>query len=373
MPRRLPEIPGLRFDALYEAGKAEALVGGDWFDAFRLADGRIVLTIGDVLGSGLAAATTMGEARQSIRGAAAINPDPAILLDAADRVLAEGFDDRYATAWVGIVDPIDFSLRYSSAGHPQPMLREPDGSVRTLESAGLPLGLTRTLAQRRTSFSTFVEPGSLLLLYTDGLIESERDALRDEALLAAALGATAANRRTTARELRDAVLGSEAAHDDVAILLVEFAERLTECAGNVRAQRWNFDVADAAAAATARHALAAELRRNGMFEENVVVAELIVAELLGNAVRHARGQVDVILDCSADVPVIHLIDDGEGFERNPRLPADAYAESGRGLYIVTELAREFTISRAPGGGSHARVVLETRGSATPAEALRRRE
>lgn len=372
LPRRLPEIPGLRFDALYEPGKTEALVGGDWFDAFRLADGRIVLTIGDVVGSGLAAATAMGEARQSIRGAAAINPDPAILLDAADRILADSPDDRYATAWVGIIDPIDFSLRYASAGHPQPMVRDPDSSVRLLEANGLPLGLSGTLAQRRTTNSTFIEPGSLLLLFTDGLIESSRDALRDEALLAAALAETASSRRTTARELRDAILGSEAAHDDIAILLVEFAERLTECAGTVRARRWNFDVENTEEASAARHALADDLRATGMHEENVLVAEMIVAELLGNVVRYAGGRVDMILDSSAEVPVVHIIDSGAGFERNPRLPADFYAENGRGLYIVAELAREFTISRAPNGGSHARVVLETRGG-TNAEAPKRCE
>jgi hypothetical protein len=190
------------------------------------------------------------------------------------------------------------------------------------------------------------------------LIESARDALRDEAILVAALAATAPNRRVTARELRDAVLGNDAAHDDVAILLVEFTERLTEFAGNVRAKRWNFDVTDPEDASGARRSLVEELREAGINDENVLVAELIVAELLGNVVRYATGRVDLILDYSADVPVIHLIDSGTGFEHNPRLPADAYAENGRGLYIVAELAR------APGGGSHARVVLETRAVAS---------
>jgi PAS domain S-box-containing protein len=371
LPRRLPAIAGLRFDALYEAGKAEALVGGDWFDAFRLNDGRIVITVGDVVGSGLTAAAAMGEVRQSLRGAAAINPDPAILLDAADRILSDSLEDRFATAWVGIVDPIDFSLRYAAAGHPAPLLRDPEGNVRSLEGDGLPLGLTSTLAQRRITHTTFIQPGSLLLLYTDGLIESERDALRDEALLAAALSDASAH-HATARELRDAVLGDEAAHDDVAILLVEFVDRLTECGADVRAKRWTFDVARPDDASSARRALAQELRDIGLGDEHVTTAELIVAELLGNVVRYARGRVDVVLDCSADVPVLHIIDGGAGFEHNPRLPADAYAENGRGLFIVAELAREFTISRAPNGGSHARVVLETRGS-TSADVTKHRE
>ena len=111
---------------------------------------------------------------------------------------------------------------------------------------------------------------------------------------------------------------------------------------------------------SARRGLAAQLSLAGIGDDSVLNAEMIMAELLGNVVRYAPGRVDVILDHSADVPVIHLIDGGAGFEHNPRLPADAYAESGRGLFIVAALAREFTISRAPSGGSHARVVLETR-------------
>jgi PAS domain S-box-containing protein len=362
LPRRLPAIAGLRFDALYEAGKTEALVGGDWFDAFPLIDGRIVITVGDVVGSGLAAAAAMGEVRQSVRGAAAINPDPAILLDAADRILSDNLDDRFATAWVGIVDPIDFSLRYASAGHPPPLLREPGGRVRALACEGLPLGLTATMSHRRSTHTTFVEPGSLLLLFTDGLIESRRDALHDEDVLAQALAAAAPS-SASAQAVRDAVLGAEAAHDDVAILLLEFVAPLTECGRDVGAVRWTFDVAQPQDASVARRALAQELRGLALHEEHVTTAELIVAELLGNVVRYARGRVDVVLDASASVPVLHIIDAGQGFEYNPRLPADAYAENGRGLFIVAELARDFTITRAPGGGSHARVVLETRGDA----------
>jgi anti-sigma regulatory factor (Ser/Thr protein kinase) len=243
--------------------------------------------------------------------------------------------------------------------------------VRTLDAEGLPLGLAGTLAQRRVTSSTFIEPNSLLLLFTDGLIESARDALRDEALLAAALAAVPSSSSATARELRDAVLGSETAHDDVAILLVEFAERITECGGNVRARRWCFDVTDPHETRTARQALADELHEARLSEECVLVAELIVAELLGNVVRYASGRVDVVLDRSAEVPVIHIIDNGAGFEYNPRLPADAYAESGRGLFIVAELAREFTIARTPSGGSHVRVVLETRRSTSAEPALLR--
>lgn len=84
----LPAIPGLALDAIYEPGQSDAQVGGDWFDVFRLIDGRVVFSVGDVAGSGLNAAVTMGALRQSIRTAALINPDPIAVLDAVDRIVA---------------------------------------------------------------------------------------------------------------------------------------------------------------------------------------------------------------------------------------------------------------------------------------------
>jgi len=367
LPRRLPEIAGLQFDALYEPGRAEALVGGDWYDAFRLLDGRIVISIGDVVGNGLAAATAMAEVRQSIRGAAAINPDPAMLLDAADRIVQANDEGRYATAWVGIVDPIDFSLRYASAGHPPPILRAPDGSIAMLFAEGLPLGLHDTLALRRVSRSMFLAPGSVAVLYTDGLIENERDALAAEQRLATALAAAPAG-TATASGLRDAVLGSQTAHDDIAILVVAFDHRLADVDAGGRVRRWSF-VDGARAAADTRRELTTALRAFGFSNEIVGAAEAIAGELLGNVQRYASGRADVILDSTSETPVLHVIDQGPGFTYSTPAPADAFAESGRGLYIAGELARQFSVTRASGGGSHARAVPETRGNPLSVPAL----
>jgi PAS domain S-box-containing protein len=369
LPRGLPEIAGLQFDALYEPGRAEALVGGDWYDAFRLLDGRVVISIGDVVGNGLAAATAMAEVRQSIRGAAAINPDPAMLLDAADRIVQANEEGRYATAWVGIVDPIDFSLRFASAGHPPPFLRAADGTVTPLFADGLPLGLPDTLAQRRASRSAFLAPGSVAVLYTDGLIENERDALAAEARLARALAAARPG-SIAAHELRTAVLGTEQAHDDVAILVVAFGERLAETETGGRVRHWTFDIAQSHAAGAARRELTGALCTHGYPPDVVGAAEAIAGELLGNVQRYARGRADVILDLTADSPVVHVVDAGPGFAYNKRARADAFAESGRGLYIVGELAREFSVTHAQGGGSHARAVLETRGGSSDRFATR---
>ncbi len=360
LPRGLPAIAGLSFDALYEPGRAEALVGGDWYDAFRLLDGRVVISIGDVVGNGLAAASAMAEIRQSIRGAAAINPDPAVLLDAADRVVSSSEEGRYATAWVGIVDPIDFSLRFAAAGHPPPLLRAPDGSVEPLLGDGPPLGLADVLAQRRSSRSTFLQPGSVAVLYTDGLIEFARDALAGEVRLVEALAA-APGPATTAVALRDAVLASQPAHDDVAILVVAFVERLAD-AGDGRLCRWSIDARRDGAAAAVRAELTSALQGCGYSSEVVVAAEAIVGELLSNVLQYTPGAADVVLDLTAEIPVLHVIDQGLGFAYVRPGPADTFAEHGRGLYIVGELARSFAVTRAFGGGSHARAVLETRGS-----------
>jgi Stage II sporulation protein E (SpoIIE) len=87
LPHALPHIPGIAFDAFYRAGSDQAQIGGDWYDAVRLPDGRVVLSIGDVSGSGLDAAVTMANVRQILRGVAHVHADPAIMLDAADRTL----------------------------------------------------------------------------------------------------------------------------------------------------------------------------------------------------------------------------------------------------------------------------------------------
>ena len=105
LPAVLPRVPGLALDAFYAPGREEATVGGDWYDAVRLIDGRVVVSIGDVAGSGLQAAVTMGNMRQIIRGIAQVHADPALMLDAADRALRLEHPDKFVTAFVGVYRP----------------------------------------------------------------------------------------------------------------------------------------------------------------------------------------------------------------------------------------------------------------------------
>jgi PAS domain S-box-containing protein len=351
----LPQLPGTSFDALYEAGRSEALIGGDWYDAFRAADGRVVVSVGDVAGSGLDAAATMAAIRQSLRGAAAINPDPSVMLDAADRVLRWQARETFVTAWVGVIDPVWATLACAGAGHPPPLRRSADGTVVPLPGGGLPLGLRERGAD--VTHHLELAGDDTLVLYTDGLIEAGRDLIAGERAVADALR-EADLEAAPAQAIHEAVLGGVGASDDVALLVVAFRRSLLAIGGDRGALCWKFDASDAPAAGEARNAMVAALERRGLGESDRTVAELVFAELIGNVKRYAPGEIDVALDLSGEFAVLHVLDGGEGFQHNARLPADALAESGRGLYIVSTIAEEFAVTRAPHGGAHARAVLK---------------
>ncbi|GAC1306668.1 MAG: hypothetical protein NVSMB19_18990 [Vulcanimicrobiaceae bacterium] len=352
LPRQLPRVPGLTFSSFYRPGMDEAQVGGDWYDALLLADGRVMVSIGDVCGSGLDAAVAMASVRQVVRGVAQIHADPAMLLDAADRTLQAENPDSLVTAFVGVFDPITSLLSYASAGHPRPLVRDADGTLRDLASTGAPLGLPFPLD--RSVHATELPTGSMLVLYTDGLTEATRDPIAGEASLRRALRdddvLAAPN---VALAIHDAVI-SDGARDDVAVMTVQRVERdLT----HERLMHWSFDSSDADVAREVRREFLSELQRTGVPQEGLARAELVFSELLGNVVRYASRWVDVTLDSSGTAPVLHVLDGGPGFQHVPRLPESPLSESGRGLYIVDRLTQEFHVNQRPHGGSHARAVL----------------
>jgi PAS domain S-box-containing protein len=218
LPASLPSVAGASFSAYYAPGRREAMVGGDWYDAFRVGDGRFVVSIGDVCGSGLSAAVVMGSVRQLIRGAVQLQPDARIILDATDRALRVEFPDTIVTALVAILDLDRRRIAYACAGHPPALLCTPGGIV-ALDRTGLPLGL-RTDAEP-AEFEVPFAQGDLLVLYTDGLSESTRDVVAGERSIFAALrGSAVRESENPARALHEAVIPTGAADDDVAILTV---------------------------------------------------------------------------------------------------------------------------------------------------------
>ena len=347
LPATLPRIPGLVFDAVYSAARSEALVGGDWYDVFRLTDGRVVLSIGDVSGSGLDAAVTMGAVRQAIRGAAQIYPDPVAVLDAADRALRSEQPDRIVTAFAAVFDPLTSNLTYASAGHPAPLVRRADATVVELTARGLPLGLRAARHDDAPRTVTLAED-SMVVFYTDGLIEATRNLLEGERLLREALDrADIYAAPAPARAILDAVVREPI--DDVAILTMHV--------GAIPTARWSVDVADGENVRGVRYALADRLREHGASEDDVCTAELLFSELVGNVLRHSGGVAEVAVDATGEYPVLHVLDRGAGFTFHARLPNDVMSESGRGLYIASMLARDLSVIPRPDGGSHARAVL----------------
>lgn len=369
----VPDVPGLRFSTVYQAAQTEASVGGDWYDAFRLPDGRVVLSVGDVAGKGLDAAVTMASVRQSIRTAAVINPNPSAVLDSVDRIVRAMGEDRLVTAFVAVFDPVSGEFVFANAGHPPPLLRHADGSVEELFLANLPLGLRQP--EYAESASSSVEPGALLVAYTDGLSEFERDPETASGRLLEAVRCAVQNDADIALHVFRAVSQGRPAHDDIAVLGVWFGQPLTEIDGERGASRWSFDVEDADRAAVVRHDYVARLREAGLNQADLSSAELVFGELTSNVYRHAPGQVEVILDVSGPLAVLHVLDSGEGFDFHPALPNNPIPEHGRGLLLIKKFADEFSVERRRSGGSHARAVLlgSTRVRATTAMTRRRLE
>ncbi|MCU1427721.1 MAG: hypothetical protein JWL83_1721 [Actinomycetia bacterium] len=178
LPDALPNVPGLEFAACYHPAESGIEVGGDWYDAFDVDGGGIVIVIGDVAGHGIAAATLMGRVRNAARAFAVEDPDPGTLLRRLDRVLRVLEDEAMVTAIASHFDPTTRVLSWARAGHPPALVCTGERTEFLDSIGGTPLGAMATeyqVAQHE------LEPGALLVLFTDGLVE-RRSAPIDDGL-----------------------------------------------------------------------------------------------------------------------------------------------------------------------------------------------
>lgn len=350
LPARLPSVAGLQFDAVYEPSDDKARVGGDWYDALELPDGRVVVSIGDVTGRGVEAAVIMGKVRQAIGTLALSDSDPARILAAADFELRRLYPETIVTAFVGAFDLRRGTFTYSAAGHPPPYVLTPDGAVLQLPGHGLPLGL-RTETEPKPA-TLYLQTGARLIFYTDGLVESTHNFEEGERRVTAALREIAVSGKPlTAASLCERVL-FDGSSDDVAVMICTIDQ------APIDALHWQFDAADKRIAHELRETYVSYLRQCAAPGEALQNGELVIGELLGNVVRHAPGAVDVELDWSGADPIFHVVDRGDGYEPRRPLPSDPLSESGRGLYLVNEVAKELSATRLPGFGNHTRAVLD---------------
>jgi PAS domain S-box-containing protein len=185
----LPSVPGVDLAVHYAPGGDELEhVGGDWYDAIDTPSGALAVVVGDVMGRGVHAATTMIRVRAGIRALISVDPDPAAVLCAADRLVRRDAGDQFVTAIAVLLDPVSRTLRMCNAGHIPVVVAQPGGGVDVQGAgAGVPLGLLDDLDREVTELS--LEPGSTVVLVTDGVVESrEHDLEEGIGLLARRVG-----------------------------------------------------------------------------------------------------------------------------------------------------------------------------------------
>jgi CHASE3 domain sensor protein len=216
--RSLPTAPSLVLHATYVPATLETKVGGDWYDAFELPDGRILFSIGDVAGHGISAAVVMSRARQAILAAALGENDPARVLQRANEAIMLQ-DSRMVTAICGYVQPSSLEIVYATAGHPAPVMARAGSPSYFLPQGGVALGLVPN-----PSFQTYVAhafEGALVILYTDGVLEYGRNIIEGEKRLLEVTERAVLD-DDPARTIERLIFAKTPAIDDVAILTMSF-------------------------------------------------------------------------------------------------------------------------------------------------------
>ncbi|MFI6386016.1 SpoIIE family protein phosphatase [Nonomuraea sp. NPDC050540] len=175
LPDRLPVVKGLVLAQRFRSGSRHVQVGGDWYDAFVLQDGRVAAVVGDVMGKGVKAAAGMGRIRNAMRALALTNPPPAAVLTGLDRVFeATEEEEQVTTLAYMVVEPVTGEGTLALAGHPPPVLVSPQGTAILCDAEpGTPLGWPTS----RRQFRFVVPPGHTAVLYSDGLVENRKRGL----------------------------------------------------------------------------------------------------------------------------------------------------------------------------------------------------
>lgn len=354
LPAYLPQLPDVRFSESYSAASESQRVGGDFYDAFELPDGRVALAIGDVTGHGLAAAVIMGEIRQALRAASFESAEPSAILDRASRLLVASGRTVFVTAIFGVLDPVSGRLTYATAGHPPPLLH--DGtSLRRLPAAGLPIGLRD---DEGVDFALRLHAPCTLVFYTDGLLEFARDiAAAEQRIESAIRQLVVENIDHLAGALMKSVLGDDVPTDDIAILTLSIDRFAQPLPGDER--EWRFTSADGRTGVLVRHEIGALTAEWTGRDDVRYGSELAFGELVANAVRHAPGPLRVVLSTDGNGTVELAVEDsGSGFEPRERA-IDPFAENGRGLNLVRAVADGLAVEPGPRGGSRVRVAFRS--------------
>ncbi|WP_171115791.1 MULTISPECIES: SpoIIE family protein phosphatase [unclassified Streptomyces] len=341
LPQYLPPNPAVEVAHRYLPTDALSGVGGDWFDVIPLSGTRVGLVVGDVVGHGLHAAATMGRLRTTVRALAPMDIPPDELLKRLDDLVgqsaevaadpygaAAGSDDvaAGATCLYAVYDPVSRRCTMARAGHLPPAIMEPGGRVSFPDlPAGPPLGLGGLPFE---SLEVELPAGSLLALFTDGLVESrDRDIDKGLDTLARVLGEDSNSLEDLCDRVIAELLPGSTTTDDTALLLVR-----TRGLDSRMVAAWSLP-AEPVAAGQARELVAGQLSDWGL-DELAFTTELIVSELVTNAVRHAKGPLHLRLIRDSTL-VCEVADRAHTAPHLRHSAADD--EGGRGLFIVAQL------------------------------------
>ncbi|HZV79298.1 MAG TPA: SpoIIE family protein phosphatase [Candidatus Binatus sp.] len=332
LPESLPDVPGMRVRSHYMPGAQEAEIGGDWYDAFQLPDGRLGVSIGDVSGKGLQAAATMNSVRLALRAAALEGLTPSAVMTRTNQFLLND-KPTMVTAVFGVLDPLQHSFNCAIAGHPMPVVITPSGEVVSPQPMAPPLGVFHESGYPEQELP--MEAGSLLVLYTDGLVEYSRRIEEGEAkLIETARLAHARGEPNAARFIAETMI-KDAPSDDLAVLTVAIeAEPLHQLDLTLPALP--------ASARLFRQALQRLYAAIGLPEERSSSMQVAVGEAIMNAIEHAYGvrggSVRVRAGLQDGRVSVEVIDTGRW-----RTPRDD--DRGRGLEIMSGLVDDVTVNR----------------------------
>jgi anti-sigma regulatory factor (Ser/Thr protein kinase)/PAS domain-containing protein len=339
LPRRLPTLPGAVAVARYLPTTAGLEVGGDWYDVIPLPDNHVALVIGDVQGHNAGAATLMGQMRTALRAYAVEGHPPDVVVSHANRLLIDLETDLFATCCYVDVNLEEGSAWYVRAGHLPPVLRHPDGSTEIpYADGGPPLGV---VTQADFPMSPLrLQPGTVIALTTDGLVES-KEADIDEGLDRLAHGLAVSDPAHLGL-VADALLGNARREDDVALLLMRYDGLAT------RPRRENWTVWRVPEAARhARRFTKRTLRTWGVTEETDTIL-LVVSELVTNALVHTDGPVRL------DLTLVNRRFRVAVADSSPRTPVKPTsigweATGGRGILLVEAVSAAWGTVPVSGG------------------------
>jgi serine phosphatase RsbU (regulator of sigma subunit)/anti-sigma regulatory factor (Ser/Thr protein kinase) len=339
LPRIAPQMPGCDVATRYLPGTRLGRVGGDWFDSIKLPGSRLALVVGDVMGHGLNSAAMMGQFRTAVQTMAGLDMAPALLLRNLDD-LAQRLGEQYlATCLYAVYDPIESDLLIANAGHIPPVLVRADGRSELLDvPTGAPLGVGGV------PFETVRVPvgsGDRLVLCTDALVEVRG---QDIGTGLAALCESAAHPAASMDDACDSIIRAlnprDGRKDDVALLMARLNGIPREDVAS-----WELEI-DPREVGRARALVRDTLRGWGLAEIGDT-AELLVGEVVTNAVRHAHTRRVGLRLVRAGALLCEVSDDDHAVP--VLLSAGPEDEGGRGLRIVSRLAREWGTSRSAQG------------------------